>query len=535
MLDELIVRNLGVISSARIQPGPGFTVITGETGTGKTILVGALRMLLGGAARSDLVGPFGEEAAVEGRFVGHDGAEIVAGRRLSRNGRSRAYLDSSMASAAALDQATAGLVDIVGQHDQLSLTRSSEVRRLVDGLLDENGRRTLAEYQDAWEHLRALRSTREALGGDRPGLERERMLAEQQAAEIAGARIDVAEEEALEHKLTRLRHADQLRENLGRAAGALDPARDGLGRAVGELRRAAGLDPGLDDLAQRLAILEIEAGEIAADLAAELEEIEADPAALEAAEQRRHQLVELRRRYGPELSQVVAFGENAARRAVELGELLSRSDRIEADLDDALSRTRAAGEKLGRSRREAAGRLCSSAIEHLKELGLTDPLLDVQFESGEPTATGTETLTFRFASDSRLPLGDISKVASGGELSRLVLALRLAGGSTAAPVLVFDEIDAGVGGATALAVGKKLAGLARDHQVLAVTHLPQVAAFAQHHYVVRRGEREAGVTLVESAQRVEELARMLAGLPDSERGREAAEELWELARRAGER
>lgn len=526
----MIVRNLGVISQARLQPGPGLTVITGETGAGKTILVGALRLLLGAGARSDLVGPFGEEATVEGRFVTGSGDEIVAGRRLSRAGRSRAYLDGAMASAAGLDEATDGLVEIVAQHDQLSLTKPGEVRGLIDASLDEEGREVLRSYREAWERLRGLRADREALGGDRPTLERELALLRHQAEEIAQAGVRPGEDEELDVRLARLRNADRLVEHLGNGGVALDGGREQLGRAVGEVRKAAALDPTLDEIAERLGFLEAEAGEVAGALRRMAEEIEADPVELEAAERRRHQLSDLRRRYGPELEAVIEFGRSATERADFLAGLLGRADDIEAELTDAMAEVETIGRALTDHRHRAGRHLCELALGHLRDLGFSDPRLVVELQPTEPGPYGVDSPRLSFASDSRLAPGDISKVASGGELSRLVLALRLAGGAVAAPVLVFDEIDAGVGGATALAIGRKLAALAAEHQVLVVTHLPQVAAFAQVHYVVRRGEEEAGVTMVEEEERVEELARMLAGLPDSQRGRDAAEELWALAR-----
>ena len=181
MIDELIVRNLGLIEHAHLEPGPGFTVITGETGAGKTLLLGALRMLLGETTKPDLVGPFGEESTVDGRWVAADGREVAATRRMPKVGRSRAYLDGSVASASALDQATSGLVDIIGQHDQLSLTQPAEARKLVDTSLDAKGVKALDAYKNEWETNRGLLERQRLVGGDRRVLERERDLADHQA------------------------------------------------------------------------------------------------------------------------------------------------------------------------------------------------------------------------------------------------------------------------------------------------------------------------------------------------------------------
>ncbi len=524
MLDELVVRNLGVLREARLEPGPGFTVITGETGTGKTILLGALRLLLGKAARMDLIGPFDREATAEGRFLLGD-REIAAGRRMAEGGRSRAYLNGAMASAAALDHAIGGLVEIIAQHDQLSLTRTSEVRALIDARLDRRGQEARTSYSQAWERRRRLLEDLQLLGGDRPALERERDLLSHQVDEIERSGFASGDEDVLATQLARLRNAGELREHLERSWEGLEEAREAVGRAVSDMRRAAGLDPSLDDSAALLGGLEAEAGDAAAGIRGLLEEIEADPQALEEAEDRMSRLGDLRRRYGNTLDEVLGYAASARARATELSGLLARADSVTVEIEEAERELSATGLELRAARTRAAAALTEAAVVHLRDLGFSDPHLEVALDRVEPTPTGLDAPTLLFASDSRLKAADISKVASGGELSRLVLALRLAGGAGEAESVVFDEIDAGVGGATALAVGKKIAVLAESRQVLAVTHLPQVAAFADTHYVVTRSEIEASVERIDGQRRIEELSRMLAGLPDSERGREAAEEL----------
>jgi DNA repair protein RecN (Recombination protein N) len=529
MLDELIVRNLGVIEEARIEVGPGLTVITGETGTGKTLLLGALRLLLGGVARTELVGPFGAEAVAEGRFVPADGVEIAAGRRLTSGGRSRAYLDGSIASAAALDGATTGLVEIIGQHDQLGLTRPSEVRHSIDRLLDEEGQAARADYARVWERFRRLVDAQERLGGDRHALERERDLVRFQATEISRSGFTGGEDVELETRLRRLRNLEALRTHLAAASSGLDAGRDGLGSAVAELRKASGLDPTLADVLSELDSLEDRMGDAALSIGRAVEDLEGSGGDLEEGEQRLAALNDLRRKYGPTLADVLEFGTQMRMRADELDTLLTQADSLDHDLSEARSELRAAGERLRTARVRAAKKLAATAVSHLRDLGFADPRVEADVAESDPGPSGADAARLLFASDSRLKPGEIGKVASGGELSRLVLALRLAGGAGDARTLVFDEIDAGVGGATALAVGQKLADLAATSQVLCVTHLPQVAAFADTHFVVERIESSARVRKVDGPSRLEELARMLAGLPDSERGREAAEELIELA------
>lgn len=529
MLDELVVRNLGVIDEARLEPGPGLVVVTGETGAGKTLLLGALRTLLGDAARPDLVGPFGEEAVVEGRFLHPQRGEVAAARRMPRDGRSRAYLDGVVASAAALEEATAGLVEIVGQHDQLSLTRPQEARLMLDRLLSEAGREAFAAYREAWQQVQQLHADRDRLGGDRRALERERDLLGYQVGEIAAAGFRPGDDRELEQRAQRLRHAETLREQLATALAALEAAGEETGRGLGELRRAQRLDPGLQPTVELAGGVEAQLGELLVMLRTSLEELDTDPAEAEATERRVAQLADLRRKYGHTLDEVLVFGEQAAARLQELESLLQRADRIDREVAAAEAAMWKAAEQLREARREAAERLQREAVRHLRELGFNDPLVRVAVEAGTPQAGGADEVRIEFASDRRLRPGEVGKVASGGELSRLVLSLRLAAGAGSASTLAFDEVDAGVGGATALALGRKLAALAEGRQVLCVTHLPQVAAFADTHYVVERTGTTARVSRVEGAARLEELSRMLAGLPDSERGREAAAELLELA------
>lgn len=529
MIDELVVRNLGVIESARLEPGTGLTVITGETGTGKTLLLGALRLLLGGESRSDLVGPFADEAVAEGRFLSGEGDEIGAARRLPRQGRSRAYIDGSIASARALEERIAGLVEIVGQHDHLSLTRPGEARALVDQALDEGGRQAREGYRRAWERLAALESAQEQLGGDQGELARELDLVTFQAGEIERAGLSPGEDEDLETQAQRLRHGEEIRAELMEALAALDAGRDRVGEAVSAVRRAARRDPTLETPAAALGAIADTLAEGSQDLRAAAEDLELDPRRLEEVEARLTLLGDLKRKYGRTLDEILEFGERAAGRQSELDDLLRRAGEIDREVEEARSEVAEAGESLRSARRTAADRLAGATRSHLLDLGFSDPLIEVAIEPAEPGPGGCDRIELRFASDSRLTPGPVATVASGGELSRLVLALRLAGGRGEAATLVFDEIDAGIGGATAIALGRKLADLARDRQVLCVTHLPQVAAFADRHYVVQREGNTARVVSVGGDERVAELARMLAGLPESDRGRDAAEELLELA------
>jgi DNA repair protein RecN (Recombination protein N) len=529
MIDELIVRNLGLIEEAHVLPGPKLTVITGETGTGKTLLLGALRLLLGETSKPDLVGPFGDEATVDGRFITSTGTEIAASRRMPRTGRSRAYLDGTVASAAALDEATSGMVEIIGQHDQLSLMRPSEARRLLDAVLDGDGLSAKAEYRTLWEKLAGLRERQEQLGGDRRSLERERDLADHQATEIATSGFAIGDDTELERQLARLRNAAELTEFLATAQRAVEQTRETFDEAVTSARRAARLDDGLDGLTDALAAIEQSLGDVAIEVGDEIDALEDDPAALEEAEARFAALSDLKRKYGSTLDEILEFGREMSEQARALSELLDSADRIAGDIEATTRKLEDAAGQLTAARLRAGQAVTRAAVQHLGDLGFRDPVLDVLIEPTELRPSGRDRVTLQFASDRRLTPGDLARVASGGELSRLVLALRLAGGPGDVEALVFDEIDSGIGGTTAVEVGRKLAALSNRHQVLCVTHLPQVAAFADVHYVVTRTEHAATVQRVDGDERVAELSRMLAGTADSEHTKRAAADLLDMA------
>jgi DNA repair protein RecN (Recombination protein N) len=529
MLAHLSVRNLGVLEHATITPIRGFTVITGETGAGKTMLLDALRLLGGQKSKPSAVGPFGDEAVAEGLF--DDGTEELGVTRIvPRDGRSRAYLNGALVAAGALGERLGSLIEIVGQHDQLSITRSQTVLRLVDGMLDESGGEARARYLEAWEKYRAALDDQRRLGGDRMGLERELDLVRYQADEIAAAGLESGDDRRMEAMASRLRHAEVMRESLTASLDDLEAVADRTGLVVSSLRRVAAIDEELELQVSRAEGLDAETHDLLGSVRGLVETLAEDPETLEHLEQRLAALNDLKRKYGKTLEEVLEFGSSAARRVVDLEDLIGRAATIDDLVRDSENRLIALGERLRDARSEAIGRIESEASEHLAALGLPSASLSFAIEPAAPGPSGADGVELRFTSDQRLAAGAVSDVASGGELSRLVLALRLATRSPGTETLVFDEVDAGVGGATALALGRKLADLATECQVLCVTHLPQVAAHAEAHYVVDRSGSGAIVRLVEGEDRLTELSRMLAGLPESERGRSAAAELLEGAR-----
>jgi DNA repair protein RecN (Recombination protein N) len=529
MLDELSVGNLGLIPSAHIEPGPGLVIITGETGTGKTLLLGALRLLRGEQARKDQIGPSGDETSVEARFV-EGGEERILGRRVDQR-RSRASIDGAMATAGNLAEVLSGVLDVVGQHDRTLLSEPRAVRRLLDGAMSENGRNALAHYGDVWQVLVDTEKQAAALGGDHRALERELDMVRFQSEEIAAASFSAGEDEELADRASRLRNSEELRERLAAVQNAAGEAgaSAALESADRELRAASRTAPSLEPLNDLSGQINELLSEFNAEIARVSADLDHDPLDLDRIEQRLALLGDLKRKYGDSLDAVLTFESQAAARAEELESLLDRSGKIAGLLVVARANVKEAAEALTGERCEAGQRISRNAIGHLQDLGFSDPYVGFRIAEREAGPDGADQIVLEFASDGALVPGPVGKIASGGELSRLILALRLASGTSDASIIAFDEIDAGTGGATALAMGAKLKDLANDRQVFCVTHLPQVAAYAETHFVVRREGNTATVSELKGDERLKELSRMLAGLPDSERGREHAAELLAIA------
>jgi DNA repair protein RecN (Recombination protein N) len=532
MLDELQVSNLGLIAEASVEPGAGLVVFSGETGAGKTLLLGALRLLTGEPARRDRVGPAAAEAAVSGRFLLPAGDELIVRRKIAAGGRSRAYIDDTMVAAASLAKRTRGIVELVAQHDHLVIASSAGLRGIIDGAMGVTGRKALEAYTTAWRRLEGAREKSAALGGDQRALQRERDMVRFQADEIEHAAFRPGEDDDLAAEAERLRNHAVLMEGLAAAAtgiGSGSVAEEAWERGAGELHRVAKLDPQLEPLAEQADHLLKTASGLAREIADAAGAQIHDPGRLDEVERRLALLGDLRRKYGDRLADVLAFGAEAASRADELERLLGSADVIERELTAAAAAVDASAAVLSKQRRKRAERIARDMMSHLRALGFSAPVVDFGFEEAVPTALGADRIVMMFASDVALDPAPAHRVASGGELSRLVLSLRLSAGVEDSSVIAFDEIDAGIGGATALAMGRKLADLATGRQVLCVTHLPQVAAFADRHFVVRRDRDTAIVEAVADEARLEELSRMLAGMPESERGIAHARELLEAA------
>ncbi len=528
MLLELAVRDLGVIAELSLEFGPGMTALTGETGAGKTLLVEALELLVGGRADALLVRPGADEALVEGRFE-IEGEEHVLARSIPSSGRSRAWIDGRMAPISALGSLGRDLVDLHGQHSHQSLLAQEAQRAVLDAFaglgLDA------AELAEVRSQLRAADAALAEFGGDAAAREREIELLRFQVDELAGARLtDEDEDEVLvaeEERLARAgSHREACMEGLASLSAETHGAIDALGTAVSAV---SGHAP-LSEAETRLRAIEAELVDATAELRETLESLEDDPERLEAVIARRRLLGELRRKYGPTLGDVMAFARRAEERLAEIASLRARAATLEAERTDAAARVATVEARLGQARRDASSRLAAAIEGHLRALAMPAARFEVEVGGTDPG----DRVSFLLGANPGEPCLPLARVASGGELARAMLAARLVG-SVGPPTLIFDEVDAGIGGEAALEVGRALASLAPERQVLVVTHLPQVAAFADHQVSVTKSESD-GRTVAEAralgpADRVVELSRMLSGQPASATARDHAEELLEVAAR----
>jgi DNA repair protein RecN (Recombination protein N) len=523
MLVELRVRDLGVIESVALDLGPGMTALTGETGAGKTLLVDALDLLVGGRADPGLVRPGASEALVEGRFTLGD-EEVILARAVPAQGRSRAWIDGRMAPVSALADAGARLLELHGQHSQQSLLDAPAQRRALDAFAGTD----LGPLTAARARRRALLAELESLGGDDRARARQADLVRYQLSEIDGAGIeDLDEDDVLAAEEERLSEAAAHRDAAALALAALDGGDDRAPDVVDLLGAARAALDGRSPLAElngRLASLQADAADAASELRHVVETWEDDPERLEAVRARRQLLRDLSRKYGEGPAGVLAFAAEARRELalldaaeVRAGEVLAEIERTEAEVG-------AAEAAVGSARRRAAPELARAVEERLRRLAM--PHARVEVTVGEPDPG--DDVTFLLGANPGEAVLPLAKVASGGELARAMLALRLV--LTDAPAtMVFDEVDAGVGGEAAQAVGGALAEVAQRHQVLVVTHLAQVAACARQQLGVRKevtgGRTVAHAAVLHDEDRVVELARMLSGRPDSATARRHAEEL----------
>ena len=525
--------------------GKGLTVLTGETGAGKTVLAHSLDLLTGGKARKGIVRPGAPEAWVEGVFDLPEGwgddpvlseildrlpagaDELVLGRRVSEGGRTSAFIGGRAASAPDLALLSERLIAFFGQHEHRKLTIASAQLGLLDAAGGSKLEAILTEYRDAWSRLQAARLELEEFQAS--GGSRDPELLRHELAEIEAVAPGAEEKGRLEDELAKLRNADSLRQAAAsayetlRGEGETGGAGAELARVAAEAGANRGVDPDLDRIADRLESLSLEVDDLGGELASYLGSLELDPTRLAEVEERLDSISLLELKYGGSVGSVLEHAESCRR---ELEAFEAGADRLEqlegAEREAQISVDQLAGQ-LSAARREAAKALADRVTGELADLAMEGAELEVELvPSGEPGPFGAERAEFMFSPNRGIEPQPLRESASGGELSRVMLALVGPGSASAMPTIVFDEIDAGIGGTTASLVGEKLRSAASDRQVIAITHLPQVASRAETHFtVVKAADRNpatATVTRIEGDRVVAEIARMMG----AEAGDEAA-------------
>lgn len=528
MLHEMVVRNLGVISEASLVLGPGLTALTGETGAGKTLVTEAVSLLTGGRADPALVRTGASEAEVEGRFVfvgtDPDGGvgeieEVVVRRVIPATGRSRAYIDGRLATAGAIADAVGDLIDLHGQHGQQSLLHAAARRGAVDRFGDIDA----SPLADARFRLRQAMERLDQFGGDARARAREIELLRFQLDELCAAGIDDADEDdLLREQESLLGDAQAHREAAEVAASLLGVdglVGDGLAQALVALRDRA---PFTEHTARLHSVI-AEITDLSESMRGDAEMIADDPGKLAEVGARRQVLAELRRKYGATLAEVISYRDELATRLDDLESFDERAAALDAEIDELRLEVADEAARLGAARRKIAPTLASLVEQRLRDLAL--PNAAFQIDVGDDPGDNIE---FLVAMNPGAPMLSIARAASGGELSRIMLALQLVV-AEAPPTVIFDEIDAGVGGEAATSIGRALADVSEGRQVLVVTHLAQVAAFADHQVNIEKSSDGDGATTtltrLDDAGRVVELSRMLSGSPDSEAARRHAREL----------
>ena len=547
MLAELCIDDLVLIAAARLEFCPGLNVITGETGAGKTLLAQAIGLLMGQKGGDELVRPGAGRALVQALFENGDETLAVA-RELPRGGRSRARMDGLLSSAAAVEEALRERLAFYGQLEHSRLLQLERQLDLLDGAAPAELEPLLAAYGEAYERARSLWRELEQLRGAGREREREIDMLRFQVSEIEAAAPEPGEDERLARERERLRHAGKLLERAGGAltllAGETDAAAlDGVRVAQRLVGEAAALDEALGPVAERLDALAAELDDLAEALRSYLDDLDVDPAHRDALELRYDKLKALMRKYGGSADEVLAYAETSRQRLALLEEFEANEEQLTTTVAAAQGEALAAAAALSEARRRLAPQVARRVEDELRGLAMPHAVFGIEVTPrgdgwGGLGPRGADEAEFLFSANPGVPPRPLRDTASGGELSRAMLAIRgIVTLGDDVETLIFDEVDTGIGGVTAAALGERLARLAERRQVLCITHLPQVAAFAERQFaIVKRSDATAGTTetvvrQVDGEERLAELCRMLGAAPDDEAARRHAAGLLAKAAR----
>lgn len=548
MLRELSIRNFALIEQLELSFYSGFSVLTGETGAGKSIIIDALGLLLGRRASTEMIRTGAESCVIQGVFAVHDEEalgllqewgidaeeELVITREVSNNGRNRCRLNGKLVSVSQLSELGAYLAEIVGQHDSRSLLNPNRHLMYLDAFGGDAHQRELEELRARHEAWSSIRREMTLLSGDERERNRRIDLLRFQLEEIADARLQTGEEEALLAERKRLANLDRLRKAVGTAYGLLSDS-DGhtesvvrkLNLAQAELERARAFDDELAAATELLASAVAQVGEVSLELWSYLDRFELDPERLNEVETRLDLIETLKRKYGDSVAEILKFADQAQQELEFLESSAERSQELQKELERAWSAWLEKARQVSLKRRELAAELEKKIEGQLADLNMSNTRFVVSFEDNGaqermvPNHDGLEQVQFMIAPNVGEELKPLSRIASGGELSRVMLAIKvILAQAEAIPTIVFDEIDTGIGGQTAGKLAEKLKALSAACQVMCVTHLPVIASFGAHHYAVHKetsGERTT-ISVRELAKdgRIMELTRMLGGSGSSD-------------------
>ncbi len=551
MLHELRVENLLLIESAELRLAPGLNVLTGETGAGKTVLAQALDLLLGGRPRNGIVRPGATEAYVEGAFalsdelrshlgerIPADAEELVLARRVAAEGRSKAMINGRSATVGELRDVATTMLVFYGQHEHRKLTVASAQLEILDSFCGADQRARRVQMAAAHQRVIAAQQRLEELQELDGARERELDLLQFELAEIDEAALSESEESELLSVRGKLAHVEALRSAAFSACELLAPeeqegVNSSLAAAAAGLDAVGGIDQQLDELIGRWQSLVIEADDLAAELRRYSESLGVEPGRLEATEERLALFDRVKRKHGGSVASVLAHAEESRQRLALLSDAEASIEAASSDLAEAVADSKKLVSALRKARAAAAPKLADQLCKRLDELAMGGASFSVELSERESGPTGGDAAEFMIATNAGVAAGPLREIASGGELSRVMLALLGVANDGSKTTLVFDEIDAGVGGKTARVVGERLRYLAEDRQVVCITHLPQIASLAERHFSI---EKDSGtdpvcttVTELGEPQVVGELVRMLGAEQDDSAALRHARELRSAA------
>jgi len=553
MLTDLIIKNFAIIENLHVTFRAGFNVLTGETGAGKSIIIDAVNLLLGGRARGEIIRTGEEQAAVEAIFdlngdlslrqkleaAGLDSAdELLVRRVIARSGKNRIFINGSPVSLSQLRELVSGLVNIYGQHEHQNLQRTETHLQVLDAFAALQP--VLTTYRDAYAAWHHLRQELDHLSlAERERQQRLDMLRYQQQ-ELLAAQLSVGEDEELEQERAILLHAEKL---MAATAGGYehlyagqDAVCEKIAGVADQLEALQQIDPQLGSLAETLRSNLYSLEDVATELHSYVEKLDFEPQRQQQVEDRLALLGQLKGKYAPTVAELLAYLDNITLELDDLDNIESRREELQQQLEQHREKLLQAGAVLTRHRQQGADALAVAVEDELAELAMSNASFSIRLTPvADPAADGLETGEFYLAANPGEEAQPLAKIASGGELSRIMLALKrsVPTGDTVR-TLIFDEVDAGIGGEAATAVGEKISRLGKDLQVLCVTHLPHVAAFADHHYRVVKeeiqGRTTTSLTLLDIEARTAEMARMLSGSQVSENTLLHARELIDKSR-----